>query len=347
MGKFKIGLTRDVLGDSGKLPVDDIGLSTLDGREDIQWEYLEEDNKVLTAEQVDEYDALLVFGSRVEKSTLEGNNPPALIVRFGVGYDTVDVDACTQKGIALAITPEGVRRPMASTYVAFILALGHKMMWKDQITRNGRWDLKNEQIGVGLKGRVLGLVGMGNIGSEVFNLIRPFEMEHIAYDPYMNHDQAVQLGVNLVELDTVMGEADFVCICCMLNDETHHLIDSNKLALMKNSAFLINAARGPIVDQSALTEVLREKRIQGAALDVFDPEPTDPNDPILSLDNVILTPHTMGMTDQSYSGMGKSAFSKILDVASGKVPSNVVNPIVLSDSRFKQKLENYRASISN
>ena len=146
MGKFKIGLTRDVLGDSGKLPVDDIGLSTLDGREDIQWEYLEEDNKVLTAEQVDEYDALLVFGSRVEKSTLEGNNPPALIVRFGVGYDTVDVDACTQKGIALAITPEGVRRPMASTYVAFILALGHKMMWKDQITRTGRWDLKNEQI---------------------------------------------------------------------------------------------------------------------------------------------------------------------------------------------------------
>ena len=96
MGKFKIGLTRDVLGDSGKLPVDDIGLSTLDGREEVQWRYLKEDNKILTAEQVDGYDALLVFGSRVEKSTLEGSNPPVLIVRFGVGYDTVDVEAVHQ-----------------------------------------------------------------------------------------------------------------------------------------------------------------------------------------------------------------------------------------------------------
>ena len=338
---FRIGLTRDHLDQDGRLPEDDIGLGLLDGHPEVEWEFMPEDSEVLTAEQVEGYDALIVFGRRVARTTLEGDDPPVLVARFGVGYDTVDVPACTEKGVLLSITPDGVRRPMASTYVAFILALGHNLLWKDRIIREARWDAQYEQIGTGLAGRVLGLVGMGNIGREVFNLIRPFEMRHIAYDPYASAGDAAAMGVELVDLETLMSTSDFVCVCCMLNDETYRLINAERLSMMKESAFLVNAARGPIVDQDALTRVLRERRIQGAALDVFEDEPTAPDDPILSLDNVIVTPHNMCMVDQCWQGIGRSAVTSALEVSAGRLPQFVVNSEARDHPRVQEKLREY------
>ena len=339
-GKFRVGLTSDV-GDKETFKADYYGIEVLDDHDGIEWELMEGDSDPLTPDDVRDYDALLVFGSRVSAETFSGADRPVLVARFGVGYDTVDVGACTENGVALTITPDGVRRPMASSFAAFILALGHKLMWKDRITRNGQWDTRYTQTGVGLRDRVLGLVGLGNIGRDLLELMRPFEMRPVACDPYADAEEAARIGVELVDLDTLMRTADFVCVCCMLNDETRGLIDAGRIALMKPTAFLVNAARGPIVDQAALTAALTERRIQGAALDVFDPEPPDPDDPILRLDNVIVTPHAMGMIDQCWQGIGRSATAGVLEVAAGRAPANIVNRDVVDTALFREKLRRY------
>ena len=340
---FQIGITRDALNSEGDLARGDIGLSLLEKSEGVRWEFLGEDTKELRADQIQGYDALLVMGAQVTADTLKGADRLAIVARFGVGYDTVDVEACNRSGVVLTITPDGVRRPVASSALAFILALSHKLMIKDRLTRDGRWAERYDDMGIGLTWRVLGLVGLGNIGREIVRLAHPFEMRYLAYDPYVPPKEAASLTVEMVELETLLRISDFVCICCALTEETHHLISADRLSLMKNSSYLINVARGPIVDQKALTVALRERRIQGAALDVFEREPVDPQDPILTLDNVIVTPHTICMTDECALGCGKSAIKSILDVANGRIPRSVVNRSVLDSPRFQEKLRRFGA----
>jgi D-3-phosphoglycerate dehydrogenase len=150
-----------------------------------------------------------------------------------------------------------------------------------------------------------------------------------------------------MSLESVLAQADFVCVCCALTPETHHLLNAERLKLMKPSAYLINVARGPIADQRALTEVLRAGRIAGAGLDVFEKEPIDPDDPLLTLDNVILTPHAICWTDEMFRGIGRAACRSILDVASGRIPQDVVNRAVMQQSPLQQKLARYaRATAS-
>ena len=338
---FRVGLTRDILAPDGTIGFGDIGLSLLDDAVGVEWEILAENRSPLRRDQVQDYDALLVLGPSITTETLEGVDRLTILARFGVGYDAVDVDACTENGVLLTITPDGVRRPVAAAVITFILALSQKLLIKDRLTRDGRWDEKLDYMGMGVTGRTLGLVGLGNIGREVFKLAQPFEMRHLAHDPYATPEQAQAAGVELVDLETLLRTADFVSICCALTPETHHLINAERLALMKETAYLINAARGPIVDQAALTLVLQEQRIQGAALDVFEQEPVDPNDPILTLDNVIVTPHGICWTDECFLGNGRSAFESILDVAAGRIPDNIVNRDALDNPRFQEKLRRY------
>lgn len=303
---------------------------------------IEDDDVELTEAGSKGYGALIVFGQKVTATTVSSSDDLVLIARWGVGYDRVDVEACTRNGIAVSIAPDGVRRPLASAYVAFILALSHQLLRKDRLIRSGKWRTELDVTGVGLVGRVLGLVGMGNIGREVIRLIAPFQMKKMAYDPYLGREEAGEAGVELVDLDELMRSADFLCICCMLNNETRGLISADKLRLMKKTSFLVNAARGPIVDQVALTEALRKRTIQGAALDVFEQEPVDPDDPILALDNVIVTPHAMGLTDQVTQAVGLSVVQSVLRVAQGTAPKYLANPAVLDSSLFQEKLSRYQ-----
>jgi phosphoglycerate dehydrogenase-like enzyme len=158
-------------------------------------------------------------------------------------------------------------------------------------------------------------------------------------------EDAARLGVELVELDALLRSADFLCVCCALTPETRHLIDAAALALMKETAYLVNVARGPIVDQAALTDALQSGALQGAALDVFEEEPIATDDPLLQLDNVILSPHAVSWTDEAFRLMGQSASKSILDVAAGRDPEHVVNREVLENPRFRQRLEQYRAML--
>jgi D-3-phosphoglycerate dehydrogenase len=339
---FHVGLTRDFLTADGSPAFGDIGLGLLDQTPGMKWDVLSENTRELTADQVRDYDAILVLAPRVTAATLQGIERLTVLARFGVGYDTVDVDACTASGVLLTITPDGVRRPVATSVIAFLLALSHKIPVKDRITRQGRWGDKLRHMGVGLVGRTLGIVGFGNIGREVAALARPFDLKIIAADPYASREQAARAGAELVDLDALLRAADFVSLNCNLTDETRHLIDGRRLALMKPTAYLINTARGPVVDEPALIRALQERRIAGAAIDVFEQEPPDPQNPLFQLDNVILAPHAICWTDECFLNNGQSAIQSILDVAAGRLPRHIVNRAVVDAPRLQAKLRRHR-----
>lgn len=339
--KFRVGVTRDFLKPDGSPGFGEIGLDLLDGDARVEWEYLAENCDEVPADVADRYDALLVLAPKITAATQDGCRRLMLISRFGVGYDNVDVAACTRNGVLLTITPDGVRRPVAVSALAFLLALSHRMFAKDRLIREGRWAEKLDFMGIGLTGRTLGIIGLGNIGREVCTLARPFEMRHVAHDPYASVESAAECGATLMELDELLRVSDFVVICCALTESTRHLLDARRLSLMKPTAYLINVARGPIVDQRALTRILQEGQIAGAALDVFEQEPIDPDDPLLSLENVILAPHAICWTDELFLRNGQEACRNILDVAHGRIPTHVVNRDVIERPEFREKLARF------
>jgi D-3-phosphoglycerate dehydrogenase len=341
--RFRAGVTRDFLKPDGTPGFGDIGLGLLD-EAGVAWEYLAENTRELSAEQVCGYDALLVLGPRVTAATLAGADRLALVARFGVGYDNVDVAACTQHGVLLTITPDGVRRPVAVSALTLLLALSHKLLIKDRLTRAGRWADKLDHVGQGLTGRTLGVIGLGNIGRELVAVTRPLGLRYLAFDPYVLPTAATECGAELVMLEELLSRSDYVCVCCALTAETHHLLDGPRLALLKPTAYLINVARGPIVDQAALTAALRERRIQGAGLDVFEQEPIDPADLLLQLDNVIVAPHALCWTDECFRNNGHSACTAIRDVAAGRLPRTaIVNRDVEDHPRLLEKLRRFSA----
>jgi len=335
---FRVGMTGDFLKADGTLGFGDIGLELLAENGRIQAEFLPNYGAELPAAVADQFDALLVLAPKITAATLDDCHRLTLVARFGVGYDSVDVAACTRNNVVLTITPAGVRRPVAVSALTLLLALAHKLLAKDRMTREGRWHQKLDEMGIGLTGRTLGLIGLGNIGHEVLRVTAPLEMRSVAFDPFVTADAARASGTSLLSLEDLLEQADFVCICCALTPDTHHLLNRQRLARMKRSAFLINVARGPIVDQAALTEMLQTQQIAGAALDVFEKEPIDANDPLLRLDNVILSPHAICWTDEMFRGIGRSACQSILDVAAGRVPRDVVNRDVLTQPGFRGRL---------
>ena len=341
MRRFRVALSLDVR-HKGNAVFD---LSPLTANPNIEIGFVEPENGIIPACALAHQDALILLFPRFARESIPTNHRLGLIAKVGVGYDNVDVPACTEAGIALVTAPDGVRRPVAVATITFLLALSGRLFAKDKLARQGSkgFDQRLDHNGIGLVGRVLGSVGIGNIGAEIFRLAKPFGMHFIAHDPYVSPALASELGITLVDLDSVFRESDFVTLNCPLTPETRHLVDARRLALMKPTAFLINCSRGPVVDQRALTEVLQERRIAGAGLDVFDPEPPHPDDPILKLDNVILTPHALCWTDQMFERIGATDMQAVLDLLNGRVPGGIVNRAVLDNPIWQQRLARYAA----
>ncbi|HVB54120.1 MAG TPA: NAD(P)-dependent oxidoreductase [Candidatus Acidoferrales bacterium] len=336
---FKLGLTADFLNAKGEIGWGDIGLAMLDQSPAISWEFLADCGSELPPEVADDYDALLVLTPRVTAGTVaRPKKRLRLVARFGVGYDNVDVGACTKAGVALTITPDGVRRPVAVGAIALILAATHNVVVKDRLTREGRWAQKLAYMGTGITGKTLGIVGLGNTGRELVVASQSLGMTYQAYDPYADEGAAASLGVPLIDLPTLMQTSDVVCIMAALTEETRHLIGARELAAMKGSAYLVNIGRGGIVDEAALIAALSEGRIRGAALDVFEEEPPDPGNPLLRMENVVLAPHAICWTDEIALGNGRSALQAVVDVAAGRRPSNVVNPEVFAQMDASARL---------
>ena len=343
MSKFRVALSGDFKKPDGSPAFPDFDLAPLEQNPAVEYSFIQT-NGVITAKDLADFDALILLVPRIEPESFPKDGRLAIIARFGVGYDSVNVQACTDHGCALAITPDGVRRPVAVAILTFMLALMGKLAAKDRIARQGPdgWARRSELMGVGLIGRTLGQLGIGNIGAEVFRLAKPFGMHFIAHDPYVDPKIAKELGVRLVGLEELFREADVLSVSCPLNDATHHIVNAERLALMKPTAYLINTARGPVVDEKALTAVLQERRIAGAGLDVFEQEPSPTDNPLYQLDNVLLTPHALCWTDQCFAGIGAADVKAVFDVMHGRVPTGIVNREIVDQPAWQAKLERYR-----
>ena len=292
---------------------------------------------------MDQFDAIFALALQFTRESLGGVERLALIARWGVGYDRIDVPALTAAGVALAITPEAVKRPVAEGILTLVFALSKDLWEQDRTVRSGKWRGSLRRLGVTLQGRVLGSVGCGNIARELFRLAKPMGFGRLlACDPYVSAKTAAQLGIELVSLEEVLRLSDYVCVNTLLDATTRGLIGEAQLRLMKPTAFLINTARGPIVDQKALTRALAGRWIAGAGIDVFEQEPVDPADPLLELDNVILSPHALAWTEEIIRDNGLEACEHILSVARGQAPEGLVNREVLEQPGFQRKLARYR-----
>ena len=334
---FRVGVTSDILDSRGEPAFGREPLKALDA---VRWEWLPRGLREITAEHAAVYDALYVNSPRVPAAAVARPDLRLkLISRHGVGYDSVDVDAMTRAGVLVANTPNAVPRPVATIALTFILALAHRLMAKDRITRAGRWPERLDLMGTGLTGRTLGVIGAGRIGKELLRLSRPFDLKLLAADPYAETLELNYIGARHASLAQVMAESDFVVVTCLLNEETRGLVGARELALMKPTAYFINVARGPIVNEKALYETLAAGRIAGAGLDVFEQEPTPPDNPILRLDNVIVTQHALCWTDELFGNIARTAIGAIMAVQAGRRPEFVVNAAALVHPRAKAWLK--------
>jgi phosphoglycerate dehydrogenase-like enzyme len=345
--QFRVGLSADFLDESGLLVFPDIGLSLLSGIPGLSYEFLKEYRPEYLPEQLRDFDVFISLKPRVSAKSLEGVERLCAIGRCGVGYDNVDLAACTSKGIAVFITPAAVVRPVAESIVLFILALSHNLVMKDRMLRRGQWTESTRHLGTEPRDRVIGTIGLGNIANEAIQLLRPFgPARFLSFDPYVVEGRAQELGVEMTDLDDLLSRADYILVNCSLTAETRGLVGERELSLMKPTAVIINTARGPIIDQQALIRALQSGRIRGAALDVFESEPLAADSPLLQLDNVILTSHSIAWTQELFRDMGRMDCEGALALLHGESPHHVVNKDVLKHPAFLRKLASYRSAFA-
>ena len=335
-GKFRVGITRDILDSRGAPAFGDAALDILRNAPHIEWEYLPELVAVVTPDHAARYDAIYVNNPRVpDTAVARADCRLRVVARHGVGYDSVDVPAMTRAGVLVTHTPSSMPRPVATIALTFILALAGRLFFKDRITRTGRWNERMDNMGMGLTGRTLGVIGAGRIGKELLRMARTFDLALRVADPYVNAIELGYLGARKVDLDALMAESDFVVVCCLLNDETRHLIGAAQFGRMKPTGYFVNVARGPIVDEDALIDALRARRIAGAGLDVFEREPVAPDNPLLAMENVIVTPHSLCWTDECFHNMATTGLASIVDAFAGRRPEFIVNRDVLEHPRVR------------
>jgi phosphoglycerate dehydrogenase-like enzyme len=347
IAEFCVGFSADFCDDQGQLAFPDVGLSMLKGHPGLSHEFLREYQPVYSPHQLANYDVLISLKPKITARSLEETTRLCAIGRCGVGYDNVDLDACTAHGIAVYITPGGVVRPVAESILLFVLALSHRLTIKDSHVRQGRWVESTRKLGREPRDRIVGTIGLGNIASEAIRLLRVLDVHRfVAFDPYTTSERSSKLGVDLVSLEELLRISDYVLVNCPLTPQTCGLLGTAQFELMKSDAVLINTARGPIVDETALIEALQTGQIAGAALDVFEQEPLSPSSPLAAMDNVILTSHSIAWTEELFRDMGRIDCLGALAIYRGEAPRDVVNPKVLTESSFLAKLERYRAAFA-
>ena len=336
-----VGLTADFLV-QGRLQYRDIGLGILENA-GVQHRFLDRHEPVLSADLVQGLDALICLTPRITADTLSRSDQLAAVMRFGVGYDTVDVGACTEAGVALFVTAGAASHSVAEAIIGWMLALGHHLVRKDRLTREGKWSERLNWMGSEIGGKVVGIIGLGGIGGRLVELLRPFgAAEVLALDPYASPERAVSLGVRCVALDELLRSSDYVVVSCPLTEETRGLLGDTELGLMKPTAFLVNAARGGIVDEGALVRALRAHAIAGAASDVFALEPAGAEHPFYELDNIVLAPHSIAWTDEFFERMGTMCCRQAISLFGGAIPEGLVNRDVVGRPAFAKKLQGFR-----
>lgn len=340
-GNFRVGITPDFETEANGV-LSSALREVLEPVAGVRYEIMPDTGGIGDPAVLDRYDGVIAYSYRFPASSFRGIGRLSVLALWGVGFDRIDVAACTEAGVILALTRDSVARPVAEGIFALIFSLAKNLRALDIRCRSGRWRQDPPML-VDLVGRTLGSIGFGGIAREMFRMAGSLGFERLlAYAPRATPAEAEAAGVQLAGLETVLRDSDFVTINCPLTNETRHMIGARELGLMKSTAYLINTARGAVVDEAALIDALRRKKIAGAGLDVFETEPAAAGNPLFELDNVIVTPHLIARTGACIRNTSLSACRNVLAVASGTPPPHVGNPEVLQQSRVRARLEDRR-----
>lgn len=320
-------LVSDPLSEEGLKILKDVKEFQVDVKTDLKADALKE--------AIKDYDALVVrSATKVTKEIISAAAKLKVIGRAGVGLDNVDLEAATQKGIIVMNTPGGNTISTAEHTVSMILALSRNIPQANSSTKKGEWK-RSKFMGVELYGKLLGVVGFGRIGKEVAKRALSFGMKVLAYDPYLSLEAAKGLGVEVVELKELFELSDYITVHTPMTDETKHMISAEQIAIMKNGVRLINCARGGIIDEAALIIAVKEGKVAGAALDVFEHEPLSAESELLKLDNIIITPHLGASTEEAQVNVAIEVAEIVRDALLGRGIRNAANYPCLDSQTFK------------
>ncbi len=279
-------------------------------------------------------DAVINSAQKLTPKVIESLERCVVIARTGVGVDSVDVPTATRCGITVTNVPDFCFDEVSDTALSLILATVRKVVYLNNLVKAGTWNRALARPIHKLRGSTLGLVAFGNIARAVALKAQPFGFRILACDPYVNPEQVREYPVTLVDMETLLRESDVISVHAPLNESTYHLIGEAELRKMKPSAFLVNTGRGPVVDGKALARALREGWIAAAGLDVMEKEPPDPDDPLLKMDNMVITPHYASYTEEAYAEMRRKIVEAVAAALRGEFPRVVVNPEVKPTARL-------------
>jgi len=277
--------------------------------------------------------ALLLGSAPASRRVIEALAPTLKVIsRYGVGYDAVDLDAATEHGVVVANVRTGgvFNQELSNHAIMLLLACAKKLLVMNRIGHTSDWDARSAYTRpmVSVYDQVLGVIGLGDIGAMTARKAQAFDLKVLAFDPFSTPEKAAACGAELVDLDGLLRQSDFISIHCPLTPETQGLIGEREFGLMKPTVYLINTARGSIIDEKAMIRALQEGRIAGAGLDVLEKEPPAPDNPLLAMDNVIITPHCAGVSDRGTYAVKRKAMENVVRVLTGRWPDSVVNPAV-------------------
>jgi len=324
MPKWKVFVTRIIPDEGLKLVLENCDAEV--------WQKETPPPKEIIIEKIKDCEGILtLLTDKIDAEIMDKAQKLRIISNYAVGYDNIDVRSATQRGIMVTNTPGVLTETTADLAFALILATARRIVEADKFTRSGKWKSWGPMLFLGrdVYGATLGIIGLGRIGQAVARRAKGFNMKVIYYSRKRKEDVERELGVEYGELHSLLKEADIVSIHTPLTEETYHLIGEKELSLMKPTAILINTARGAVVDQKALYKALKERRIFGAGLDVYEKEPIDADDPLMELDNVVLLPHIGSASVETRGRMARMAAENLLAGLRGEKPPNLVNPEVL------------------
>jgi len=274
---------------------------------------------------IPQYDALVVRSeTKVRRAVIEAATNLKVIGRAGVGVDNIDIQAATEKGIMVINAPDGNTIAAAELTMAMMLALARNVPQAHRSMKEGKWE-RSKFMGAEMRGKTLGIIGLGRIGTGVVQRALAFEMKVLAFDPFITEEKALDLGIELAELDQIYAQADFITLHTPLTPETKHIINDEAFAKMKKGMRIVQCARGGLIDEGALLKAIQAGIVAGAAVDVFEKEPVGPDNPLLGLENVIVTPHLGASTKEAQVGVAVDVAAGVLAALNGEPVSTAVN----------------------
>ncbi|SEN29590.1 D-3-phosphoglycerate dehydrogenase [Mesobacillus persicus] len=282
-------------------------------------------------------DALINQYAPISRKVIENLENCKVISRYGVGFNTIDIDAATEKGIIVGNVTDYCLDEVSDHAMALLLSSVRKVTLMNNAVKNGNWDFKVAVPIFRLRGRTLGLVGFGNIPQTVAKKAQAFGINVIAYDPFVPEAVAKNMNVELVSLDQLCEQSDYISVHTPLNQHTQGMISHDQFNKMKKEAFIINTARGPVIDEKALIQALQEGKIAGAGLDVLEVEPVEQENPLLKMDNVILNPHSAFYSVEAEAELKRKTAENVADVLSGYYPTYLVNKAVKEKVTLNEK----------